>query len=156
NLCRWLGQQASDMGVQIFPGFPAAEAIIENNEVKGIRTGAFGVARDGTHKHNYQPPMEIRAKITLFAEGCRGSLSQRLMQTFRLRDGKDPQTYGLGIKEIWQVDPVKHKPGTVEHTIGWPLDTKTYGGSFVYHLEDNQVAVGFVIGLDYENPYIDP
>lgn len=156
NLCRWLATQAGDMGVQIFPGFPAAEVIVEGQEVKGIRTGAFGVARDGTHKHNYQPPMEIRAKITLFGEGVRGSLSQQLMKIFNLRDGKDPQTYGLGVKEIWQIDPSLHKPGRVEHTIGWPLDSQTYGGSFIYHIEDNQVGIGFVMGLDYENPYLDP
>lgn len=156
NLCRWLAQQAEALGVQIFPGFPAAETIIENHEVKGIKTGAFGIGKHGEHKSGYQPPMELRAKITLFAEGARGSLSQKLIQTFALRDGKDPQTYGIGIKEIWQVDPAKHDQGRVEHTIGWPLDRGTYGGSFIYHIEENQVGIGYVIGLDYSNPHLDP
>ncbi len=156
NLCRWLAQQAEGLGVQIFPGFPGAESIIEDGAVKGIRTGAFGVSKKGEEKPTYQPPMELRAKITLFAEGCRGSLSQKLMAAFNLREGVEPQTYGLGIKEIWQVDPAKHQLGLVEHSIGWPMDNATYGGSFIYHLEDNQVAVGFVVGLDYTNPYLDP
>ena len=156
NFCRWLGQQAESMGVQIFPGFPAAEAIIEDDQVKGVRTGAFGIARDGSEKSGYQPPMELRATYTLFAEGCRGSLSQQLMEKFALRAGRDPQTYGIGIKELWEIDPAKHQEGRVEHTVGWPLDSKTYGGSFLYHLENNQVAVGFVIGLDYQNPHLDP
>ncbi len=156
NLCRFLAREAEALGVQIFPGFPAAETIIEDGEVRGVRTGAFGVAKDGSHKHSYQAPMELRAKITLFAEGCRGSLSEKLMKHFGLREGVDPQTYGIGIKEIWQVEPSKHSLGKVVHTIGWPMDFSTYGGSFIYHLEDNQVAVGYVIGLDYSNPYLDP
>lgn len=156
NLCRWLAGQAEGLGVQVFPGFPAAETIIENGEVKGIRTGAFGIGKNGERKASYQPPMELRAKVTLFAEGCRGSLTQKLFTTFDLRKDCDPQTYGIGIKEMWQVTPEKHKPGTVEHTIGWPLDAGTYAGSFMYHLEDNQVAIGYVIGLDYTNPYLDP
>lgn len=156
NFCRWLAGQAEALGVQIFPGFPAAETIIEDHEVKGIRTGAFGIGKDGEKKASYQPPMELRASITLFAEGCRGSLTQKLFKTFDLRRDCDPQTYGIGIKEIWQVQPDKHALGTVEHTIGWPLDQGTYGGSFIYHLEDNQVAIGYVIGLDYSNPYLDP
>ena len=156
NLCRWLAQQAEGLGVQIFPGFPGAESIIEDGAVKGIRTGAFGVSKKGEEKPTYQPPMELRAKITLFAEGCRGSLSQKLMAAFNLREGVEPQTYGLGIKEIWQVDPAKHQLGLVEHSIGWPMDNATYGGSFIYHVENNQVAVGFVVGLDYTNPYLDP
>ncbi len=156
NLCRWLAREAEALGVQIFPGFPAAEAIIEDGSVRGVRTGAFGVGKNGEHKPTYQEPMELRAKVTLFAEGCRGSLSEKLMKTFNLREGVEPQTYGIGIKEIWQIDPSKHEPGRVEHSIGWPMDAKTYGGSFLYHLEDNQVAVGFVVGLDYQNPYIDP
>ena len=156
NFCRWLGQQASALGVQIFPGFAAAEAIIEGGAVRGVRTGAFGIGKGGEHKPSYQPPMELRAKITLFAEGCRGSLSEQLMKFFSLRDSNAPQTYGIGIKELWQVAPEHHRPGRVEHTVGWPLDTKTYGGSFIYHLEDQQVAVGYVVGLDYENPYLDP
>ena len=156
NLCRWLATKAEALGVQIFPGFPAAETILEEGVVKGVRTGAFGVAKDGHHKDSYQEPMELRAKLTLFAEGCRGSLTQKLIEEFSLRSEDTPQTYGIGIKEIWQVAPEKHKLGHVEHTIGWPLDEMTYGGSFIYHLEDNQVAVGFVIGLDYQNPYLDP
>ena len=157
NFCRWLAVQSENMGIQIFPGFPAAEVIIEMGTVKGIRTGAFGVAKDGHHKDTYQAPMELRAKITLFAEGCRGSLSQQLMNAFDLR-GPDvsPQTYGIGIKEIWQIDPAKHSQGLVVHSVGWPLNTQTYGGSFLYHIEDHQVAVGYVIGLDYQNPYLDP
>ncbi len=156
NLCRWLSQQAQGLGVQIFPGFTGAEAIIEDGAVKGIRTGAFGIGKHGEQKATYQPPMELRAKITLFAEGCRGSLSQKLMDEFKLRDGVAPQTYGIGIKEIWQVAPDKHQLGRVEHSVGWPMDAMTYGGSFIYHLEDHQVAVGFVVGLDYTNPYLDP
>lgn len=156
NFCRWLAGQAEALGVQIFPGFPAAETIIENHAVKGVRTGAFGIGKNGERKHSYQPPMELRAKITLFAEGCRGSLTQKLFTTFDLRRDADPQTYGIGLKEIWQVAPEKHRLGTVEHTIGWPLTSETYGGSFIYHLEDNQVAIGYVIGLDYSNPHLDP
>ncbi len=156
NLCRWLSKQAESLGVQIFPGFTGAEAIIEDGAVKGIRTGAFGIGKHGEQKATYQAPMELRAKITLFAEGCRGSLSEKLMKEFSLRDGVQPQTYGIGIKEIWQVEPSKHQQGHVEHSIGWPMDGMTYGGSLIYHLEDNQVAVGFVVGLDYSNPYLDP
>ena len=156
NLCRWLSQQAEGLGVQVFAGFTGAEAIIEDGAVKGIRTGAFGIGKHGEQKATYQPPMELRAKLTLFAEGCRGSLSEKLMKEFDLRNRVQPQTYGIGIKEIWQVAPEKHQLGRVEHSIGWPMDTGTYGGSFMYHLEDNQVAVGFVVGLDYANPYLDP
>lgn len=156
NLCRWLAQQAEALGVQIFPGFPAAQTIIEDGQVRGVRTGAFGIGKNGERKPSYQPPMELRAKLTLFAEGCRGSLTQKLFESFALRRDSDPQTYGIGIKEIWQVAPEKHKPGTVEHSIGWPLDAGTYGGSFLYHLEDNQVSIGYVIGLDYSNPHLDP
>lgn len=156
NFCRWLGQQAEALGVQIFPGFPAADLIMEDGRITGVMTGAFGVARDGHKKESYQPPMAIRGKFTLFAEGCRGSLSQRLMQQFSLRDGIEPQTYGIGVKELWEVAPEKHRPGLVIHSLGWPLDSRTYGGSFVYHAENNQVAVGFITGLDYENPYLNP
>ena len=156
NFCRWLGQQAEALGVQIFPGFAAAEVISDKGTVLGVRTGAFGIGKDGARKASYQPPMELRAKITLFAEGCRGSLSQKLTASLGLREGVQPQTYGIGIKELWQVEPSKHNLGHVEHSVGWPLDSGTYGGSFLYHLEDNQVAVGFVIGLDYTNPHLDP
>ncbi len=156
QLVRFLGEHAASIGVQIFPGFAAAEAIIEGGQVKGVRTGAFGISKQGEHKHSYQAPMELRANITLFAEGCRGSLSEQLMKTFALREGADPQTYGIGLKEIWQIDPAKHQAGRVEHTIGWPLDAGTYGGSFLYHMEGGMVATGFVVGLDYANPHLDP
>lgn len=156
NLNRWLAQQAEALGVQIFAGFPAADVLIEDGAVRGIITGEFGVAKDGTHKATYQPAMEIRAKQTFFAEGCRGSLSQKLMDTFKLRDGVQPQTYGLGIKELWEIDPTKHRQGLVQHSVGWPLSSDTYGGSFLYHLENNQVSIGFVVGLDYKNPHLSP
>ncbi len=156
NFCRWLAGQAESLGVQIFPGFAAADVIIEEGRVKGVRTGAFGIGKNGEKKESYQPPMELRAGMTLFAEGCRGSISQRLMAHFGLREGVQPQTYGIGLKEIWQADPAKHQLGRVEHSIGWPMDNATYGGSFLYHMEDNQIAVGFVVGLDYQNPYLDP
>ena len=156
NLCRWLAAQAEALGVQLFPGFPAADLIIEDNQVKGIITGDFGVAKDGSHKPSYQPGLELRAPYTLFAEGCRGSLSQRLMKLFKLREGIDPQTYGIGIKELWEIDPAKHQEGLIEHTVGWPLDNSTYGGTFLYHLKGNLLATGMVVGLDYKNPYLDP
>jgi electron-transferring-flavoprotein dehydrogenase len=156
NLCRFLAREAEALGVQVFAGFPAAEMIVEEGAVRGVRTGAFGVARDGSHKPSYQPPMEIRAKVTLLGEGCRGSLSQKLMAEFGLREACDPQTYAIGLKEIWRVDPAKHQQGRIEHTIGWPMDSATYGGSFIYHMEEHQVAVGYVVGLDYRNPHLDP
>lgn len=156
NFTRWLGQQAESLGVQIFAGFPAADLVLEEGRVAGILTGAFGIGREGEKKPGYQPPMQLKAKYTIFAEGCRGSLSQRLMQEFDLRDGVEPQTYALGIKELWEIDPSKHREGTVTHTVGWPLDNKTYGGSFIYHAENSQLAIGYVVALDYENPYLDP
>jgi electron-transferring-flavoprotein dehydrogenase len=156
NFCRWLGREAEALGVQIFPGFPAADILLEEGKVAGIITGDFGIGHDGKPKVEYQPGIIIRAKYTLFAEGCRGSLAQRLMQNFDLRRNADPQTYGIGIKELWEVDPAKHKLGQVTHTLGWPLESDTYGGSFIYHLENNQVAIGYVIGLDYSNPNLDP
>jgi len=156
NFCRWLATQAEALGVQIFPGFPAADFIIENDRVAGVLTGEFGRDKHGKEKAGYQPGMQIRGKYTLFAEGCRGSLAQRLMDKFHLRNGCDPQTYGIGIKELWEVAPAKHKLGLVTHSVGWPMDSGTYGGSFIYHLENNQVAVGYVIGLDYKNPYLNP
>lgn len=156
NVARWMATQAEALGVQIFPGFAAAEAIIEGNVVKGIRTGAFGIGKDGEKKPSYQPSMEIRAKTTLFAEGCRGHISEQLMQTFHLREGIEPQTYGLGVKELWEIKPEYSKPGKVVHTVGWPMDSKTYGGSFIYHLDDNLLAIGYVVGLDYQNPYLSP
>ena len=157
NLCRWLAEQATEMGVEIYPGFAAAEVLYnEDGSVKGVATGDMGVARDGSHKDSYTPGMELHAKYTLFAEGVRGSLTKMLFDRFNLRDGVEPQKFGIGIKELWQIDPAKHKPGLVVHSQGWPLDSKTGGGSFLYHLEDNQVAVGFVIHLNYENPYLSP
>ncbi|MFO0388786.1 MAG: electron transfer flavoprotein-ubiquinone oxidoreductase [Alphaproteobacteria bacterium] len=156
QLCRWLGKQAEELGVQIFPGFPAADVIIENGRVTGVMTGEFGRDKKGEKKDSYQPPMAIKGTYILLAEGCRGSLSQRVMQQFNLRENVDPQTYGIGIKELWEIDPTKHKQGHVMHAIGWPMDSETYGGSFLYHLENNQVSIGYVIGLDYKNPYLDP
>ncbi|RDD60809.1 electron transfer flavoprotein-ubiquinone oxidoreductase [Ferruginivarius sediminum] len=157
NVCRWMAEQAEAAGVEIYPGFAAAEVLLdEQDRVYGVATNDMGVAADGSHKPSYTPGIELRAKYTMFAEGCRGSLSQQLMQTFGLRENSDPQTYGIGIKELWEVDPAKHKLGTVIHTAGWPMDSNTWGGSFIYHLENNQVYVGYVIGLDYENPHLSP
>ena len=157
NVCRWLGTQAEALGVEIYPGFPAAEVLYdEKGAVRGVATGDMGVARDGTHKPDYQPGMELHAKYTLFAEGCRGSLSEELMRKFNLRDGVDPQKYGIGIKELWEVAPGKHQKGLVLHSQGWPLDANTGGGSFLYHFDDNLVAVGFVVHLNYENPHLSP
>ncbi|MHB8666145.1 MAG: electron transfer flavoprotein-ubiquinone oxidoreductase [Burkholderiales bacterium] len=157
NLCRWLGRQAEGLGVEIYPGFAAAEVLYhEDGSVKGVATGDLGIGKDGAHTENYQPGMELHAKQTIFAEGCRGSLTKGLMQKFNLREHADPQAYGIGIKELWEVKPERHQAGLVVHTTGWPVDRRTYGGSFLYHLENNQVAVGFVIGLDYENPWISP
>lgn len=157
NFCRWLGEQAEALGVEIYPGFAAAEVLYhEDGSVKGIATGDMGVGRDGEPTENYAEGMELHAKQTIFSEGCRGSLTKELQERFKLRDGVDPQTYGIGIKELWEVDPAKHELGLTMHTIGWPLASDTYGGSFLYHLEDNQVAVGFVVGLDYSNPHLSP
>jgi electron-transferring-flavoprotein dehydrogenase len=157
NLCRWLAGQAEGLGVEIYAGFAAAEVLYgEKGGVRGVATGDMGIGKDGAKTEAYQPGIELHARQTVFAEGCRGSLTKTLFERFPLRDGVDPQTYGLGIKELWEVDPAKHRPGLVIHTTGWPLDSRTYGGSFLYHLEGNQVAVGFVVGLDYENPYLSP
>jgi electron-transferring-flavoprotein dehydrogenase len=157
NVCRWLGAQAEGLGVEIFPGFAAADILYnEDGSVKGVVTGDLGIGRDGQHTDNYQPGMELHAKYTFFAEGCRGHLGRRLMERHRLREACDPQVYGIGLKELWQIDPAKHKTGLVMHTAGWPLDRGTYGGSFLYHMEDNLVAVGFVVGLGYSNPYLNP
>lgn len=157
NLCRWLGEQAEGLGVEIYPGFAAAEVLYsDDGAVRGVATGDMGIGKDGQPTDNYQPGVELLAKHTMFAEGCRGSLTKTLCERFGLRDGVDPQTFGIGIKELWQVEPANHKQGLVIHTVGWPLDSRTYGGSFLYHLEDNQVAVGFVVGLDYRNPHLSP
>ncbi|MEE8196467.1 MAG: electron transfer flavoprotein-ubiquinone oxidoreductase [Acidiferrobacterales bacterium] len=157
NLCRWLAERAEELGVEIYSGFAAAEVLYDGNgQVQGIATGDMGVGRDGQPTENYQPGVALHARYTLFAEGCHGSLTKTLFERFRLREGADPQTYAIGIKELWEVVPQQHVPGQVIHTLGWPLDSRTYGGSFIYHLENNQVAVGFVVALDYENPYLSP
>ena len=157
NLTRWLAQQAEGLGVEIFPGFPAAEVLYnENGSVKGVATGNMGVGKDGEPTGSFQLGMELHAKYTVFAEGSRGHLGRQLISRFKLDEGKDPQGYALGIKELWEVDPKRHQPGFVMHTAGWPLDNDTYGGSFMYHMENNQVALGFITGLNYANPYLSP
>ncbi|ALG67515.1 electron transfer flavoprotein-ubiquinone oxidoreductase [Beggiatoa leptomitoformis] len=157
NLCRWLAQEAESLGVDIIPGFAAAQVLYhDDGSVKGVVTGDMGVNKEGEPTSHFTAGTEIHAQQTIFAEGCRGSLTKTLFERFNLRQGVDPQTYGIGIKELWEVEPAKHKAGTIMHTIGWPLDTQTYGGSFLYHLENNQVAIGFVVGLDYQNPYLSP
>ncbi|MBM3373703.1 MAG: electron transfer flavoprotein-ubiquinone oxidoreductase [Betaproteobacteria bacterium] len=157
NVVRWLGQQAEALGVEIFPGFAAAEVLFhEDGRVKGVATGDMGIGKDGQPTEAHQPGMELHAKYTFFAEGCRGHLGKQLQEHFKLRDGVDPQTYGIGLKELWEIPAEKHKPGLVIHTAGWPLASDTYGGSFLYHLDNNQVAIGFVVGLAYQNPYLSP
>jgi len=157
NVCRWLGQQAEALGVEIFPGFAAAEVLYDDNgAVKGVATGDLGINRAGEKTDAYQPGMELHAKYTFFAEGCRGHLGKQLQERYELRAGVDPQVYGIGIKELWEIDPAKHQQGLVIHTAGWPLESDTYDGSFLYHLENNQVAIGFVVGLAYTNPYLSP
>ena len=157
NLCRWLAEQAEAMGVEIYPGFAAAEVLYaEDGSVRGIATGDMGIGKDGEPTANHAPGIELHAKQTVFSEGCRGSLTKTLFERFNLRDGTDPQAFGIGIKELWEVDPSVHQEGMVMHTIGWPVDSSTYGGSFLYHLENNQISVGYVIGLDYQNPHLSP
>src|SRR5579863_3068492 len=157
NVCRWLAREAEALGVEIYPGFAAAEVLFaEGGRVAGVATGSMGIGKDGKPTANFQEGVELRGKLTLLAEGCRGSLTKVLTERFGLRKDCDPQTYGIGIKELWEVTPEQHHPGRVVHTVGWPMDRKTYGGSFLYHLENRQVAVGFVIGLDYENPFLSP
>jgi electron-transferring-flavoprotein dehydrogenase len=157
NVVRWLAQQAEALGVEIFPGFAAAEVLYDDQgAVVGVATGNMGVDKDGTATGDFQLGMALNAKYTLFAEGARGHLGKQLISKFQLDAGKDPQTYGIGLKELWEIDPAKHQPGLVIHTAGWPLDSSTYGGSFLYHLENNLVAVGYVVGLGYENPYLSP
>ncbi len=156
NLCRWLGKQAEALGVEIFPGFAAKETLFQNNSVIGVATGDLGISKKGEKTGAYQPGMELHGKYTFLAEGCRGQLGRELEEKYRLREGADPQQYGIGLKELWDVKPEKHKAGLVVHTAGWPLDADTYGGSFMYHMENNQVAVGYVVGLGYQNPYLSP
>jgi electron-transferring-flavoprotein dehydrogenase len=157
NLTRWLGQQAEGLGVEIFAGFAGAQVLYDDQgAVRGVATGDMGVNRKGEKTEAYQPGVELLAKYTFFAEGCRGHLGLQLEQKYGLREGVDPQVFGLGLKELWEVKPEQHRPGLVVHTAGWPLDAKTYGGSFLYHFENNLVAVGFVVGLGYRNPYLAP
>ena len=156
SLCKWLGSEAEKLGVEIYPGFAASDIIINNGVLKGIVTGDLGVDNQGSPGQNYQPGIEIHSKFTLFAEGCRGHLGKKLMSEFDLRKEAQHQTYGIGLKELWEVKPEKSEPGNVMHSIGWPLDQDTYGGSFLYHLDKNLVSIGFVIGLDYKNPYLSP
>jgi electron-transferring-flavoprotein dehydrogenase len=153
---RWLGQQAEALGVEIYPGFAAAEVLEHEGRVVGVATGDMGVERDGTPGPNFQRGMELRAPYTVFAEGCRGSLTKRLIERFGLRSGRGPQSYGIGIKELWEIPKENHKPGLIEHTMGWPTDRDTYAGSFLYHWGENFVSYGFVVGLDYKNPWLSP
>jgi len=157
NVTRWLGEQAEALGVEIFPGFPAAQILYdEQDAVCGVITGSMGLDKEGQPTDQFQLGMELRAKYTLFAEGSRGHLGKQLISKYALDKDADPQSYGIGIKELWEIEPSKSKPGLVVHTAGWPLDSDTYGGSFLYHLGDNQVAVGLVVGLSYKNPYLSP
>ena len=157
NVVRWLGQQAEALGVEIFPGFAAAEVLYnDDGSVKGIATGNLGIGKDGQPNDNFQLGMELHAKYTVFAEGARGHLGKQLIARFKLDEGKDPQAYAIGVKELWEIDPAKHQPGLVIHTAGWPMNDDTYGGGFMYHLEDNKVTLGLVTGLNYSNPYLSP
>ena len=157
NVCRWMAEQAEALGVEIYPGFAATEVLYnEAGAVMGVATGDMGIAKDGHHKDSYQQGMELRAKYTLFAEGCRGNLGKQLEARFELRRDCQFQTYGLGMKELWELDPAKHREGLVVHTALWPMNDKTWGGSFIYHLDNNQAYVGYVVGLDYENPHLFP
>jgi electron-transferring-flavoprotein dehydrogenase len=156
NLCRWLGEQAEAMGVNIFPGFAAAEVLYDNGRVVGVATGDMGVSADGQHKPTYEAGYELRARYTIFSEGCRGSLGKQLMERFELRKNADPQHYGIGIKEVWEIDPVQHREGAVVHTTGWPLDSKTEGGGFLYHAANHQVYLGYIVALNYSNPTLNP
>ena len=154
---RWLAQQAENLGVEIFPGFAAAEVLYnDDGSVKGVATGNLGVGKDGEPTENFQLGMELHAKYTIFAEGSRGHLGKQVIANYKLDAQSDPQSYGIGIKELWEIDPARHTPGLVVHTAGWPLEEDTYGGSFMYHMENNQVVVGFVVGLDYKNPWLSP
>jgi len=157
NVVRWLGQQAEELGVEIYPGFAAAEILYtEDGAVRGVATGNMGVGRNGEPTENFQPGIELHAKYTLFAEGSRGHLGRQLFARYDLAKDADPQSYGIGVKELWEIDPARHEEGLVMHTAGWPLPNDTYGGAFLYHFENNQVAVGYVVGLNYTNPYLSP
>ena len=157
NLCRWLAEQAEKLGVEIFPGFPASEILYDNDgSVKGVATQDMGIDKDGNKKDSFESGIELHAKVTIFAEGCRGHLGKQLINKFELDKGKNPQQYGIGLKEIWEIDEKHHEEGLVMHTAGWPLDNNTYGGSFMYHAENKQIFLGYVIGLDYKNPHLSP
>ena len=157
NLCRWLGEQAETLSIEIFPGFPASEILYhEDGSVKGVQTGDMGIDKDGNKKENFEPGIKLHGKVTVFAEGCRGHLGKQLINKFNLDQGKSPQQYGIGFKEIWDVNSIQHNEGLVMHTVGWPLDNNTYGGSFCYHAENNQIFIGYVVGLDYQNPHLSP
>ena len=156
NVVRWLGAKAEALGVEIYPGFAASDLVIEDGQVKGVVAGVMGIQKDGTEGPNYQPGMELRATYTIFAEGCRGSLTKKLFDRYDLRAGVAPQTFGLGMKELWEIPKEKHTPGLIWHSTGWPVKSDTYGGSWLYMLGDNLVSIGFVIGLDYSNPWISP
>jgi electron-transferring-flavoprotein dehydrogenase len=156
NVCRWLGEKAEALGIEIYPGFAASETIIEDGRVRGVVAGVMGINREGEEGPNYQPGMELRATYTLFAEGCRGSLTKKLEAQFGLRDGVQPQTYAIGLKELWEIPKEQHVPGKVWHSLGWPLKSDTYGGAFLYMLGENLVSIGFVVGLDYPNTWLSP
>jgi electron-transferring-flavoprotein dehydrogenase len=156
DVCRWLGKEAEALGVEVYPGFAAAALIEEAGRIAGVVTGDMGITREGTPGPNYQAGMELRATYTIFAEGCRGSLTKRLIDRFRLREGRGPQTYGIGLKELWEIPAENHQPGLIEHTMGWPGDNSTYAGSFLYHWGERMVSYGFVVGLDYRNPWLSP
>ncbi len=157
NVCRWLAEQAEAMGVEVYPGFAAAEILYhEDGSVKGVATGDMGVSASGEHKDSYTPGMELHAKYTVFAEGCRGNLGKQLIAKFNLDEGRDPQHYGIGFKEIWDIDPARHKPGLVIHTTGWPAAKGTASGSYIYHSENNQISIGYVVPLSYDNPHLSP
>lgn len=159
HVVSWLGEQAEAAGVEMYPGYAAAEILYhEDGSVKGIATNDVGIAKDGSPKETFERGMELHAKCTIFAEGCHGHLAKQLMKTFNLRENCEPQSYGIGLKEVWEIDPSRHSPGLIEHTVGWPLDKNTYGGSFLYHLNEDTplIAIGFVVGLDYQNPYLSP
>ena len=157
RLCQWMGEQAEELGVNVFPGFAASEVLYDDaGSVAGVATSDMGIGKSGEKKDSYQPGYELRGKYTIFAEGCRGNLSQELMAKFGLRAASDPQHYGIGLKEIWEIDPAKHREGLVVHSTGWPLDNRTEGGGFLYHAENNQVYLGFIVALSYENPHLSP
>lgn len=157
ELTRWLAEQAEGLGVEIFPGFAAAEVLFDDaGAVRGVATGNMGIEKNGAPGANFQLGMELLGKYTVLAEGARGHLGKQVIARFELDKGRDPQSYGIGIKEVWEVDPARHEPGLVLHTAGWPMDNQTYGGSFLYHMADNKIALGFITGLNYENPYLSP